>query len=61
MTAEPATPDTLAVVNICDGKHIVTGGPDGQIWVATFASAVAADHFVRYCVDQQKTFWGLKA
>jgi len=54
------TPDTLSVTHIFDGEEVVTGGHDGQVWVATFASANAAEHFVRYCVASAKTFTGLR-
>lgn len=37
---------TLAVTHIYDGEEVVSGGTDGQVWVATFASAVEADRFV---------------
>lgn len=54
-----ATPETLEITHIFDGEEVVTGGPDGQIWIATFASRIAAEHFVRYCVENQKTFAGI--
>jgi hypothetical protein len=57
---ELVTPDTLDVTHIFDGEAVVTGGEDGQVWVATFASDIAAEHFVRYCVEFQKTFRGIR-
>lgn len=53
------TPETLSVTHIFDGEEVVTGGPDGLVWVATFASRNAAEHFVWYCVERNKTFEGL--
>lgn len=39
-------PSSLSVTHICDGEEVVTGGDDGQTWVATFASRLAADMFL---------------
>ena len=55
-----ARSDTLSVTHIFDGEEVVIGGDDGQIWVATFASANAAAHFVQYCVDNRKDFKGIR-
>lgn len=38
---------TLTVTHICDGEEVVTGGADGQQWVATFATARHAEFFVK--------------
>lgn len=51
-------PDTLYITHVFDGEEVVRGGITGQVWVATFASAIAAEHFIRYCVEHQKTFAG---
>lgn len=58
MSAELVTPDTLYRTHIFDGEEVVRGGRDGQVWVATFCSALAAEHFITYCVEQCKTFYG---
>lgn len=42
----PVFVETLSVTHICDGQEIVTGGDDGQSWVASFASRMAAEMFV---------------
>jgi hypothetical protein len=55
-----ASPDTLTIENICESEHVVRGGPDGQTLVAVFYSKLAAEHFVRHCVEQQKTFSGVR-
>lgn len=39
-------PATLSVTHIYEGENVVTGGPDGQAWVATFASHDLAQVFV---------------
>jgi hypothetical protein len=41
-------PDTLAVTNICAGEHVITGGADGQVYIATFADGYEAARFVRW-------------
>ena len=56
---ELCTPETLRITRLCETGHIVRGGPDGNTWVAIFASPIAAEHFVRYCVENQKTFGGV--
>ena len=53
-------PETMYVTHIFDGENVVRGGMDGQTWVATFASENAAEHFVRYAVENEKTFTGLR-
>jgi hypothetical protein len=55
-----AVPSTLAITRVSAYEHVVRGGDDGQLLVAVFASALAAEHFVRYCVEQQKTFAGVR-
>lgn len=42
-------PDTLSVTHVCDGQEIITGGADGQTYVATFASRLTADMFIDMC------------
>jgi len=38
---------TLSVVHVFAGENVVTGGEDGQGWVASFADQNAANDFVR--------------
>jgi hypothetical protein len=40
------SPSTLAVTHIYDGEEVVTGGHDGQVYIATFACEKAAAAFV---------------
>lgn len=54
-----ATPDTLRITQEHD-LWVTRGGPDGQLVVAAFVSKNAAEHFVRYCVEKQKTFAGVR-
>jgi hypothetical protein len=54
------TPDTLYVTCVAEDAYVVRGGPDGQTIVAVFASPLAAEHFVRYCVEFDKTFAGVR-
>lgn len=56
--ADLAAPRTLSVTHICDGEEVVTGGADGQVWIATFATKLAADAFVRWCVEFGKSYAG---
>jgi hypothetical protein len=44
------SPGTLSVTHIFEGEEVVTGGEDGQVWIATFASAPEA----RIWVDAMK-------
>lgn len=39
-------PETLSTTHICDGEEVVTGGDDGQVWVATFACPITAQQFI---------------
>lgn len=55
-----ATPDTLYITSVSEDEHVVRGGEDGQVLIAVFAFQNAAEHFVRYCVEQQKTFAGVR-
>jgi hypothetical protein len=55
-----AAPDTLYITHVCDDEEVVRGGEDGQTLVAVFSSKLAAEHFVRYCVENQKTFAGVR-
>lgn len=48
--------NSLSVTHICDGEEVVTGGEDGQVWVATFAVAETADKFVASVRSQE--VWG---
>jgi hypothetical protein len=41
-------PQTLSVTHICDGEEVVTGGDDGQAWIATFADATTAELFIQF-------------
>lgn len=40
---------TLSVTHIFDGEEVVTGGANGQTWVATFCDPGLAQIFVEYC------------
>jgi hypothetical protein len=42
---------TLTVTHIADGEEVVTGGEDGQAWVATFADPVEAKAYVKFRQD----------
>jgi hypothetical protein len=42
-------PATLSRTHIFDGEEVVTGGDDGQAWVATFADPTTADLFMQWC------------
>lgn len=46
--------NTLSVTHVFDGEEIVTGGEDGQTWVATFGTAMLAQMFVTSC---QRSPW----
>lgn len=41
--------DSLTVTHVYDGEEVVTGGPEGQAWVATFSSANLARMFITDC------------
>lgn len=41
-------PATLGVTHICAGEEVVTGGADGQVWVATFADPRTANLFLTH-------------
>lgn len=43
----PVAGHTLGVTHICGGEEVVTGGIDGQVYIATFVSHEAAELFVR--------------
>ena len=55
-----AVPSTLTINSVNKFEHVVLGGDDGHLMIAVFASITAAEHFVRYCVEQQKTFAGVR-
>lgn len=55
---ELCTPDTLRV-EPRPGTFAVLGGPGARYLLALFASECAANHFKRYCVEEQKTFEGV--
>jgi hypothetical protein len=38
--------DTLDVTHVFDGENVVTGGTDGQTWVATFSTMTLARLFI---------------
>lgn len=46
VTIEQVYPDTLSITHICDGEEVITGGKDGQVYVATFCDARAARDYV---------------
>ncbi len=54
-------PSTLAVTHIFDGEEIVSGGEDGQVYIATFASASAAEFFVFAAQLRGLNVWGDRA
>lgn len=49
---------TLSVTHVFDGEEAVTGGEDGQVWVATFAEAAEARNFVLYKQAQCEWAYG---
>lgn len=49
---EFVNPETLSVTHIFDGEEVVTGGDDGQVWIATFANKAVAESFC----DQQRQY-----
>ena len=53
-------PHTLGRVHIFDGEEVVTGGDDGQVWVATFASAHDAEAFINAAKFLQRKVRGLR-
>lgn len=55
-----AVPSTLYITSVNEDEHVVQGGDDGQLLVAVFASKNAAEHWVRYCVEFEKTFAGVR-
>jgi hypothetical protein len=61
MSLEQCTPDSLRTVNgLIYGGQSDEKNPNGA-WVATFVSHNAADHFVRYAVENAKTFTGYRS
>jgi hypothetical protein len=58
MTLEAVRPGTLAVTHICDGEEVVTGGDDGQVWIATFAQNALAQVFVRHTQATHEVVFG---
>lgn len=53
--------DTLDVTHIFEGEEVVTGGDDGQVWIATFADKRVAERFVDNAACQQgMEIYGLK-
>jgi len=38
--------ETLSITHICDGEEVITGGDDGQTYVATFAHRWTANVFI---------------
>jgi hypothetical protein len=45
--------DTLGITHIFDGEEVVTGGVDGQVWIATFSCPVLARMFITGCRQLQ--------
>lgn len=58
MSDDLCTPESLQLLELSDGSAQIYGGVDQQLWMATFHSRNAAEHFVRYCVEANKTFAG---
>lgn len=44
---------SLTLTHIYDGEEVVSGGEDGQAWVATFCSRTLAAEFI---LDKQSRF-----
>ena len=53
-------PHTLGRVHIFQGEEVVTGGDDGQVWVATFASAHDAEAFIAAARFLQRKVRGIR-
>lgn len=60
MIEETVHQDSLSITHIFDGEEVVTGGADGQVWVATFASALNARDFVGFSKDMGLPVKGLR-
>lgn len=53
---------TVTNTHICEGEEVITGGPDGQVWVATFADARLAAAFVKQARGYPgQMVWGVRA
>jgi hypothetical protein len=50
--------DTLSVTHIFDGEEVITGGEDGQTWVATFANRQEAENYVKSLQINSKWVYG---
>jgi len=50
---------SLSVTHIYDGEEVVTGGDEGDVWVATFASSHIAERFVIE-MQSRKFCYGLR-
>lgn len=61
MALEGVHPSTLTVTHICDGEEVVTGGEDGQVWIATFAQSALAHIFVRHTQATHEVVFGERA
>ncbi len=46
---------TLYITHIYDGEEVVSGGRDGQAYVATFADIGEARQFVEYCLRTRES------
>jgi hypothetical protein len=53
-------PSTLEVTHVFEGEEVVTGGDDGQVWIATFASAQEARIWVDAMWDAGLPVQGLR-
>lgn len=53
-------PETLSVTRICEGEHVVTGGDDGQVWIATFYCYSSANSFVLLAKNAGATIYGVR-
>lgn len=49
---------TLSRTHICDGEEVVSGGEDGQTWIATFADSRMAAYFVNVAKVNLTVAWG---
>lgn len=46
---------SLALTHIYDGEEVVSGGPEGQAWVATFCTRTLAAEFILFVQSRFQT------